>query len=92
MIVQAGQKTVAKFCEELADDSIVVNRDYQRQAGVWPSDAQSFLVETILLGYPVPKLTLYEHTDLGSKKTAIELVDASKELPLSEHSSTASYD
>ncbi|MEA2682260.1 MAG: hypothetical protein QOK05_588 [Chloroflexota bacterium] len=53
----------------------MINRDYQRMPGVWPLEAQSFLIETILLGYPIPKLTLYEHTDLGSRKTITELVD-----------------
>ena len=75
MIVTTGQRTVAKFCAELDDHSVIVNRDYQRMPGVWPRDAQSFLIETILLGYPIPKLTLYEHTDLRSRLTVTELVD-----------------
>jgi len=75
MLVTSGQRTVAKFCAELDDQTIVINRDYQRLPGVWPRDAQSFLIETILLGYPIPKLALYEHTDLRSRQTVAELVD-----------------
>ena len=40
--------TVAQFCEQLNSHSIVINREYQRQEGVWPAIAQSFLIETIL--------------------------------------------
>lgn len=75
MLVQSGQRTVARFCADLEDHTIIINRDYQRMPGVWPKDAQSFLIETILLGYPVPKLTLYEHTVLSSRRTITELVD-----------------
>jgi len=54
---------------------IVVNRDYQRSEKVWPPAARSFLIETILLGYPIPKLYLYQVTDLKSRKTLKHIVD-----------------
>lgn len=75
MIVQQGHKTVATFCSDLEEQRVIINREYQRMPGVWPRDAQSFLIETILLGYPIPKLTLYEHTDVLSRETMNELVD-----------------
>lgn len=75
MIVTSGNRSVARFCEELNDGVVAINRDYQRMPGVWPKDAQSFLIETILLGFPIPKLTLFEHTDIRSRKTVTELVD-----------------
>ena len=75
MIVQSDHRSIARFCGELRDQTVIINRDYQRLPGVWPTDAQSFLIETILLGYPIPKLTLFEHTDIGSRTTVTELVD-----------------
>lgn len=54
---------------------IVVNRDYQRTDKVWPAAARSYLIDTMLLGYPIPKLSLYQKTDLKSRKTVKEIVD-----------------
>lgn len=55
--------------------SIVVNHDYQRSDQVWPPAARSYLIETILLGFPIPKLSLYQTTDLKTRKTRKEIVD-----------------
>ena len=54
---------------------ITVNRQYQRSDKVWPHAAKSFLIETILLGYPVPKLSLYQITDVMTRRTVKEIVD-----------------
>lgn len=67
--------TVADFCHAMDRGEIVVNRDYQRSDKVWPAAARSFFLETILLGLPFPKLSLYQVTDLRSKKTYKEIVD-----------------
>lgn len=67
--------TVVDYCQAMVRKEIVVNRDYQRSEKVWPSAARSFLVETILLGYPIPKLYLYQVTDLKSRKTIKHIVD-----------------
>ena len=67
--------TVADYCNAMTSREIVVNRDYQRSDKVWPPAARSYLIESILLDYPVPKLFLYPKTDLKSKKTIKEIVD-----------------
>jgi len=54
---------------------IIVNHDYQRSAKVWPPAARSFLIETLLLGYPMPKLSLFQNTDVKTRKTIKEIVD-----------------
>lgn len=59
----------------MGEKSIIVNRDYQRSDKVWPPAARSYLMETILFGYPIPKLSLYQSTDLKSRKTVKEIVD-----------------
>ena len=75
MRVSTPEFTVVEYCQQLERGDITVNRDYQRSAEVWPFPAQSYLVETILLGFPIPKLTLYQHTDLRSRRTLKEIVD-----------------
>jgi hypothetical protein len=67
--------TVADYCEMVGKKDIVVNKTYQRSDKVWPPAAQSFLIETILLGYPLPKLSLHQKTDLKTKKSTKEIVD-----------------
>jgi hypothetical protein len=59
----------------MKDGAIIVNRDYQRSAQVWPPAAKSYLIDTILLGFPVPKLSLYQKIDLRSRQTIKEIVD-----------------
>jgi hypothetical protein len=38
---------------------ICVNRTYQRSGEIWPSRAKSFLVETVLLKMPIPRVLLH---------------------------------
>ncbi len=67
--------TVADYCKSMERNEIVVNREYQRSDQVWPQVARSYLIETILKGFPIPKLYLYQVTDLRSRETKKEIVD-----------------
>lgn len=67
--------SVAEYCEAMTRRDIIANHEYQRSDKVWPRIAQSYLVETILLGYPMPKLALNQVLDLKSKRTIREIVD-----------------
>jgi len=71
----ATQFTVADYCKGMTRNEIIVNKDYQRSDKVWPSAARSYLIETILKGFPVPKLYLYQITDVKSRETHKEIVD-----------------
>jgi Protein of unknown function DUF262 len=75
MQVTSSTFTIAEYCEQMREKSILVNHDYQRSDKVWPPAARSYLIETILLGFPIPKLSLYQTTDLKTKKTKKEIVD-----------------
>lgn len=67
--------TVADYCPAMKRGEIVVNREYQRSDKVWPAIARGYLMETIILGFPIPKLSLYQKTDVKSRKTTKEIVD-----------------
>lgn len=69
------QMTAADYCRAIERGEIVVNKDYQRSDKVWPLVARSFLIETVLLNFPIPKLALHQVTDLRSKKTVKAIVD-----------------
>lgn len=66
---------VLDFCEGLRSGEYTVNRDYQRSDKVWPTNAKSFLIETILLEFPVPKLSVHQNLDLKSRKMVKQIVD-----------------
>ena len=67
--------TVADYCHAYKRREVLVNKKYQRNAGVWPQRAQSYLIETILRGFPMPKLALHQQTDVRSRKTLKYVVD-----------------
>lgn len=67
--------TIADYCAAMNRHEIAPNNEYQRSDKVWPPAARSFLIETILLGYPIPKIFLFQKVDLKSKKTIKEIVD-----------------
>lgn len=75
MKVTPTSLTIAEYCQQMQRNEIRVNRDYQRSAKVWPPNAKTYLIDTILLDYPMPKLSLYQRTDLKSRQTIKEIVD-----------------
>lgn len=75
MNIVSASWPVADYCNAFDRGEIRVNRDYQRSEKVWPDPARSYLIETILLGYPIPKFYLHQITDLRSRQTVKEIVD-----------------
>lgn len=75
MLTVQSPMTVADYCAGLNRSELQVNQLYQRSDKVWPPAARSFLIESIILGYPLPKIFLFQKTDLKSKKTVKEIVD-----------------
>lgn len=75
MRVASTSFTVAEYCQQMTDKGIIVNRQYQRSSQVWPVAARSFLIDSILAGFPMPKLSLYQKTDLRTRRTVKEIVD-----------------
>lgn len=67
--------TIADYCAAMSRSEILSDDSYQRSNKVWPPAARSFLVESILLGFPLPKIFLFQKTDLKSKKTVKFIVD-----------------
>ena len=75
MMISLSQFTVPDLCNGIDRGEITVNRDYQRSPRVWPKAARSFLIETILLGYPIPKLSMSQVVDLRTRTARKEIVD-----------------
>lgn len=75
MQTSSAQFTIAEYVKQMKSGDVRVNKDYQRSSTVWPAAARSYLIDTILKGFPVPKLSLYQKTDLKKKTTIKEIVD-----------------
>ena len=75
MEIRHPEHTIADYCAMIERKEVRVNRDYQRSDQVWPRTAQSFLIETILTNFPVPKLFLHQRTDLRTRRSLKDIVD-----------------
>jgi Protein of unknown function DUF262 len=73
--VQTTTYPLADYLSQLDRGEISVNRDYQRAKGIWPLAARSFLVETVLKNFPIPKLSLHHRTDPATLVPHREVVD-----------------
>lgn len=58
---------------------LILNPKFQRRA-VWTPQSKSYLINTILLGLPLPIFFLRQNTDPQSKKTIREIVDGQQRL------------
>ena len=67
--------SVADYCHDFNNNKIIINEEYQRNVGLWTSQAKSFFIESILLEFPIPKLYLHARLDLKSKQQVKEVVD-----------------
>ena len=66
---------IADYLAMLDRGEVSVNQVYQRSKGIWSIAARSFLVETVLKNFPIPKLSLHQRTDPESLMPHKEVVD-----------------
>jgi hypothetical protein len=66
---------VGDYCTAITEGKIVVNTEYQRSPKIWRGEARSFFIESIILGYPIPKIFLNSILTLKTRQTVKEIVD-----------------
>ncbi|MGX1590541.1 DUF262 domain-containing protein [Glutamicibacter sp. NPDC055491] len=71
-------KTIAEFKRLNESGSLILQPEYQRKV-VWPDQAKVSLMETILLGYPIPEIYLAYITTPDGDETA-SVVDGQQRL------------
>ena len=59
---------------------LVVNKDYQRSPRIWPAEAKAYFIDTLLEGYPFPKIYFYETYDRKRKRPLREIVDGQQRV------------
>ena len=80
MRINNNNYSIAELLDMLGRRELIINRDYQRGSGLWPSGARSYFIDTILEEYPFPKLYMYEFMDRPAGKLRKELVDGQQRL------------
>lgn len=80
MKVEEGKYSVAELVDWLRSKQLVVNVQYQRGGGLWPPAPRSYFIDTVIRGFPFPKVYFHERLDPGTKKPRREIVDGQQRL------------
>jgi hypothetical protein len=80
MRIITSQFTITEINDMLNRENLTVNRTYQRSPHIWPTDAKSYFIDTILEGYPFPKIYFYEVYDPKRKQPRREIVDGQQRV------------
>lgn len=71
--------TIADFLKWHDDGELKLNPKFQR-GSVWSAQARTYLIDSILRGYPLPKLLLRTAVDRDSRRTVRDVVDGQQRL------------
>lgn len=71
--------TIADFVNWHKQKELILNPDFQR-GSVWQAPARSYLIDSILRGYPIPKLLMRTKIDRATRKTIRDVVDGQQRL------------
>jgi hypothetical protein len=80
MKVEEGKYSIAEIVDWYHQRELVVNTEYQRGGGLWPSPAKSYFIDTILKDFPFPKVYFHERVDMKTKKPRREIVDGQQRI------------
>jgi len=62
------------------EKQLVVNKKYQRERGLWPVNARTYFIDTVLNGFPFPKITVRQIVDLKTRQSKREIIDGQQRL------------
>lgn len=71
--------TIAEFLKWNDDKELVLNPKFQR-GSVWSPQARTYLIDSILRGYPIPKLLMRTSVDRDSRRTVRDVVDGQQRM------------
>ena len=71
--------TINDFREWAARNELVLAPEFQRRK-VWGPKARSFLIDTILKGFPIPAIHVRQKIEIKTKRTIREVVDGQQRL------------
>ena len=80
MKVEEGKYSIAELVDWHRRKDLVVNSDYQRGGGLWPTPAKSYFIDSILKEFPFPKVYFHERVDKQTKRPRREIVDGQQRI------------
>jgi hypothetical protein len=75
MVIKRWDKKLSEFLSMVESGAIRINKRYQRSGKVWPLNAKSYLVETTILGFALPRLMLHQVAGRRGASSYIDIVD-----------------
>lgn len=72
--------SIREILNMLERRELVVNNEYQRGSGLWPDGPASYFIETILEGFPFPKIYLFEYLTRPDRNIKKEIVDGQQRI------------
>ena len=80
MKVEEGKYSIAELVDWYRRRELVVNKEYQRGVGLWPTSAKSYFIDTILKDFPFPKVYFHELIDKETKRPRRQIVDGQQRI------------
>lgn len=80
MIITTNNYSVQELINMIDRRELLVNKEYQRGSGLWPPGPSGYFIDTILAGYPFPKIYMYEYLDRGARTLQKEIVDGQQRI------------
>ncbi|MER9616576.1 DUF262 domain-containing protein [Mesorhizobium sp. M0207] len=80
MQIRSNSYSIAEIIDMVDRRALVVNRQYQRGSGLWPNGPRSYFIDTILEGFPFPKIYFYEYIDRKEGQIRREVVDGQQRV------------
>jgi len=80
MKLEEAKYSVGELIDWYKKRELVVNRDYQRSSGLWPSSAKSYFIDTVLREFPFPKVYFLERLDRPTRRPLREIVDGQQRI------------
>lgn len=78
--ITSNNYSIAEILEMLTRRDLTVNTTYQRGTELWPTGPRSYFIDTIINGYPFPKIYFYEEFDHNTNRTKKEIVDGQQRV------------
>ena len=71
--------SINDFLNWYDNDELTLSPKYQRNA-VWGNNAKSYLIDTIIRGFPIPQIFLRQSIDTNTRKTTREIIDGQQRI------------
>ncbi|MEQ3679887.1 DUF262 domain-containing protein [Pseudophaeobacter sp.] len=80
MQITSNNYSIIEIVQMLDRRELVVNRDYQRGSGIWPTGPSSYFIDTIIENFPFPKIYMYEFVNREERNVRKEIVDGQQRI------------